>query len=77
MAPGYSQKQGTKIGQIFPIKYDTLGVFLAWMASQQIKMVLVNKKSSLLNGNYQEEFDMAQRKGFIQAGQEGKIMRLH
>ena len=79
VAKGYSQRFGKDFDQTFaPVaKQDTLRIVLSFVAAYDLKMCQLDIKTAFLYGELSEEIYLEQLEGFITAGQEKLVSRLH
>lgn len=79
VARGFTQEYGVDYLETFaPVsRHDTIRTILAVAAQKKWKLFQMNVKSGFLNGELQEEIYVEQPPGFIQEGEEGKVLKLH
>jgi len=59
------------------VKYDTLRVILSFVAAHNLEVSQLDVKTAFPSGHLEEEIYLQQPKGFVFAGQEDSICRLH
>ncbi len=79
VAKGFSQRSGIDYGEtISPVvKYDTLRVILSFVAANNLEMPQLDIKTAFLYGELDEEIYLKQPEGFVIAGKEKLVCRLH
>jgi hypothetical protein len=79
VAKGYSQRFGMDFDQTFaPVaKQDTLRIVLPFVAAYDLEMRQLDIKTAFLYVELSEEIYLEQPEGFITAGQEEMVCRLH
>jgi hypothetical protein len=79
VAKGYSQRFGIDYEETFaPVaKQDTLRIILSFVASYDLEMHQLDIKTAFLYGELDEEIYLQQPEGFVAAGQENMVCRLH
>lgn len=79
VAKGYSQRFGMDFDQTFaPVaKQATLRIILSFVAAYDLEMCQLDIKTAFLYGELSEEIYVEQPEGFITAGQEEMVCRLH
>lgn len=79
VAKGYVQKEGVDFGEVFaPVaRMESVRMLLAVAAQEGWFVHHMDVKSAFLNGVLEEEVYVQQPPGFIAAGHEGKVLKLH
>ncbi|CAL1409822.1 unnamed protein product [Linum trigynum] len=79
VAKGYSQQPGIDYTEVFaPVaRWDTIRTILAFAAQNALPIYQLDVKSAFLNGELSEEVYVEQPPGFVVAGEESKVYRLH
>jgi hypothetical protein len=79
VARGYVQKQGIDFEKVFaPVAtMESVKVNLCLVAHYNWIVYHMDVKSTFLNGDLTEEVYVSQPPGFINRGQEGKVLKLH
>ena len=78
VAKGFSQRYGEDFDETFApvVKHETIRVLFAIAAQNGMHVRQLDVKSAYLNGELEETIFMEQPEGFIQQGQEDKVLRL-
>jgi hypothetical protein len=78
VAKGYVQKQGVDFDDVFaPVaRLESVRVLLAMAAQERWIVHHMDVKSAFLNGELSEEVYVIQPPGFVQEGEEEKVLRL-
>ena len=78
VAKGYSQQPGIDYNETFaPVaRLDTIRALIALAAQKGWNIYQLDVKSAFLNGVLEEEIYVEQPQGFINKGNEGKVLRL-
>ncbi|WVZ83459.1 hypothetical protein U9M48_030605 [Paspalum notatum var. saurae] len=79
VAKGYVQRAGVDFEEVFaPVaRLDSVRALAALAAHEGWKLHHLDVKSAFLNGDLKEEVYVAQPPGFVIAGQERRVLRLH
>jgi hypothetical protein len=79
VAKGYVQRQGVDFEEVFaPVaRMESVRVMLCFASHINWTIHHMDVKSAFLNGDLAEEVYVTQPPGFINEGQEAKVMRLH
>ena len=79
VAKGFSQRPGIDFEETFSpvIKHDTLRVVLSLVAAHDLEMSQLDVKTAFLYGELDEEIYLQQPEGYVVAGKEGSVCRLH
>lgn len=79
VAKGYAERQGVDYDEVFaPVaRMETVRLLLALAAHKGWQVHHMDVKSAFLNGDLIEEVYVHQPPGFVIAGEEGKVLRLH
>ncbi len=79
VAKGYSQRSGIDYGETYaPVaKHDTLRVVLSIVAAFDLEMIQLDIKTAFLYGELDEEIYLKQPEGYVEAGKEEHVCRLH
>ncbi|KAG7599301.1 Integrase catalytic core [Arabidopsis suecica] len=79
VARGFTQEYGVDYLETFaPVsRYDTIRIVMAIAVQQGWKLFQMDVKSAFLNGDLEEEVYIEQPPGFIEEGEEGKVLKLH
>ena len=79
VAKGYAQRQGVDFDEVFaPVaRMETVRLLLALAAHCGWQVHHMDVKSAFLNGDLAEEVYVHQPPGFINSGEEHKVLRLH
>jgi hypothetical protein len=75
---GYAQQQGGDFDEVFApmVRQEEVRLLLALAADEGWQVHHMDVKTTFLNGDLQEEVYVQQPLGFIQPGQEHKILKL-
>jgi hypothetical protein len=75
---GYAQQQGVDFDKVFApvIRLEAVRLLLALSADEGWQVHHMDVKTAFLNGDLQEEVYVQQPPGFIQPGQEHKVLKL-
>jgi hypothetical protein len=78
VAKGYVQTQGIDFEEVFaPVaRLDTIGLILAMEANKGWEVHHLDVKSAFLNGELEEEVYVEQPEGFVEEGNENKVLKL-
>jgi len=78
VAKGYSQQPGIDYNETFALvsRLDTIRALIALAAQKGWNIYQLDVKSVFLNGVLEEEIHVEQPQGFINKGNEGKVLRL-
>jgi hypothetical protein len=78
VAKGYVQCASVDFDEVFvPVaRLDSVGVLIVIVAQKCWEVHHMDVKSAFLNGDLQKEVYVAQPPGFVQVGQESKVLRL-
>jgi len=78
LAKGYSQQPRIDYNETFTqvARLDTIRALIAIVAEKEWNIYLVDVKSVFLNGVLEEEIYIEKSQGFINKGNEGKVLRL-
>jgi hypothetical protein len=79
VAKGFSQRPGIDFEETFSpvIKHDTLRVVLSFVAAYDMEMSQLDVKTAFLYGELDEEIYLQQPEGYVVAGKEKYVCRLH
>lgn len=78
VARGFSQRYGEDYDETFApvVKHETIRVLLAIAAKRKLHVRHMDVKNAYLNGEIDEEIFMEQPPGFVEIGQECKVLKL-
>lgn len=78
VARGFSQRYGEDYDETLApvVKHETVRVLLALATQQELHVRHLDVKNAYLNGKLDEVIFMEQHVGFVEAGQENKVLRL-
>jgi len=75
---GFQQRQEIDFTEIFSlVKMTTIIVLLSIIVAENIHLKQLDVKTTFLHGDLEEEFFMAQPKGFEVQGKENFVCKLH
>jgi hypothetical protein len=76
---GYAQQQGIDFEEVFApvVRLEAIMLLLALAVEEGWQVHHMDVKTAFLNGDLQEEVFIQQPPGFIQLGQEHKVLKLH
>ena len=78
VARGFTQEHGVDYDEVFSpvVKHTSIRILLAIVARRDWELEQLDVKTAFLHGDLKETLYMAQPKGFVKAGDEGKVCLL-